>query len=120
MAVRFVLRRAEQGTLTPPQRALLAPTKPEWELYDLARDPWELDNCVDDPTHADLLALDRPRKHYQWYYSTRPAADDMIATCPNCCSAIARRTGSSALVTPRILTSITSATVSALKFRAGI
>lgn len=27
--------------------------------------------------HAALAALDRPRKHYQWYYSTRPANDDM-------------------------------------------
>jgi pimeloyl-ACP methyl ester carboxylesterase len=31
--------------------------------------------------HADMAALDRPRKHYQWYYSTRPANDDMCA-CP--------------------------------------
>jgi pimeloyl-ACP methyl ester carboxylesterase len=27
--------------------------------------------------HADLAALDRPRKHYHWYYSTREANDDM-------------------------------------------
>ena len=27
--------------------------------------------------HRDLAALPRPRKHYQWYYSTRKAADDM-------------------------------------------
>ena len=27
--------------------------------------------------HQALAALDRPRKHYQWYYSTRPANDDM-------------------------------------------
>jgi pimeloyl-ACP methyl ester carboxylesterase len=27
--------------------------------------------------HAALAALSRPRKHYQWYYSTRPANDDM-------------------------------------------
>ena len=27
--------------------------------------------------HAAMLALPRPRKHYQWYYSTRPANDDM-------------------------------------------
>ncbi len=31
--------------------------------------------------HADLAALARPRKHYQWYYSTRPANDDM-QQCP--------------------------------------
>jgi len=29
----------------------------------------------------DLAALDRPRKHYQWYYSTRPAERDML-DCP--------------------------------------
>jgi hypothetical protein len=27
--------------------------------------------------HEALSALDRPRKHYQWYYSTRPADADM-------------------------------------------
>jgi pimeloyl-ACP methyl ester carboxylesterase len=31
--------------------------------------------------HADMAALARPRKHYQWYYSTRPANDDMWK-CP--------------------------------------
>ena len=30
-----------------------------------------------DPVHAALLALPRPRKHYQWYYSTREANADM-------------------------------------------
>ena len=27
--------------------------------------------------HDELAKLDRPRKHYQWYYSTRPANTDM-------------------------------------------
>ncbi len=27
---------------------------------------------------AALAALDRPRKHYQWYYATRPAEADML------------------------------------------
>lgn len=31
--------------------------------------------------HADLAALDPPRKHYQWYYSTRKADRDMH-DCP--------------------------------------
>ena len=31
-----------------------------------------------DQVHDDMLALDRPRKHYQWYYSTRPADTDML------------------------------------------
>ena len=28
--------------------------------------------------HTELAALDPPRKHYHWYYSTRPANGDMI------------------------------------------
>jgi pimeloyl-ACP methyl ester carboxylesterase len=31
----------------------------------------------EDPVHRDLAALPRPRKHYQWYYSTRQADADM-------------------------------------------
>ncbi|MET0220873.1 MAG: alpha/beta hydrolase [Tardiphaga sp.] len=31
----------------------------------------------EDPVHRDLAALPRPRKHYQWYYATRAANDDM-------------------------------------------
>jgi pimeloyl-ACP methyl ester carboxylesterase len=31
----------------------------------------------DDPVHRELAALSRPRKHYQWYYSTREANADM-------------------------------------------
>jgi pimeloyl-ACP methyl ester carboxylesterase len=31
----------------------------------------------EDPVHRDLAALPRPRKHYQWYYSTREADRDM-------------------------------------------
>ena len=34
-----------------------------------------------DPVHADLAALARPRKHYQWFYSTREANADM-QDCP--------------------------------------
>jgi len=31
----------------------------------------------EDPVHRELAALSRPRKHYQWYYSTREANRDM-------------------------------------------
>jgi pimeloyl-ACP methyl ester carboxylesterase len=31
----------------------------------------------EDPVHRELAKLPRPRKHYQWYYSTRPANADM-------------------------------------------
>ena len=34
-----------------------------------------------DPVHDALAALARPRKHYQWYYSTRAADADMLR-CP--------------------------------------
>ena len=34
-----------------------------------------------DPVHDALAALPRPRKHYQWYYSTRTADADMLR-CP--------------------------------------
>jgi pimeloyl-ACP methyl ester carboxylesterase len=32
---------------------------------------------VEDPVHRELAALPRPRRHYQWYYSTREANADM-------------------------------------------
>ena len=31
----------------------------------------------EDPVHRELATLPRPRKHYQWYYSTREADADM-------------------------------------------
>ena len=33
--------------------------------------------AAEDPVHRELAALARPRKHYQWYYSTRAANADM-------------------------------------------
>jgi pimeloyl-ACP methyl ester carboxylesterase len=33
--------------------------------------------AVEDSVHRELAALPRPRKHYQWYYSTREANADM-------------------------------------------
>ena len=41
--------------------------------------PPSLRPAGEDPVHADLLALARPRKHYQCYYSTRPANAEMSA-----------------------------------------
>ena len=45
----------------PPQPAGAAPQAPD--------------------VHAELAALARPRKHYQWYYATRAAAGD-LERCP--------------------------------------
>jgi len=39
--------------------------------------------------HAELAKLERPRKHYQWYYSTRPANADM-RHCPQGVHALLR------------------------------
>ena len=35
------------------------------------------ENSKEDPAHRELAGLPRPRKHYQWYYSTREANADM-------------------------------------------
>lgn len=35
------------------------------------------DSQAEDHIHRELAALPRPRKHYQWYYSTREADDHM-------------------------------------------
>jgi pimeloyl-ACP methyl ester carboxylesterase len=43
--------------------------------FDTADAPSKLK--LDDPVHRELVALPRPRKHYQWYYSTRQANADM-------------------------------------------
>lgn len=42
--------------------------------FDTANHPTLI---TEDPVHRDLAALPRPRKHYQWYYSTREADTDM-------------------------------------------
>src|ERR1700680_1109540 len=43
--------------------------------FDTADRP--LSAKLEDPVHRELAALPRPRKHYQWYYSTREANADM-------------------------------------------
>jgi len=43
--------------------------------FDTANTPPAPASAAD--VHADLAALARPRKHYQWYYSTREADGDM-------------------------------------------
>ncbi|MEO1494251.1 MAG: alpha/beta hydrolase [Pseudomonadota bacterium] len=40
--------------------------------------PPAIASLAEDPVHAQLLALDPPRKHYQWYYATREAEADML------------------------------------------
>jgi len=44
-----------QGKLTPVQGLFMAPRKPDEELYDLTKDPWEIDNLAASPEHQATL-----------------------------------------------------------------
>jgi pimeloyl-ACP methyl ester carboxylesterase len=50
-----------------------APPALPFDTADNPSQPKPTDNSI----HDELAKLDRPRKHYQWYYSTRPANADM-------------------------------------------
>lgn len=45
-----------KGELTPGQAKFMATSKPEIELYDLRKDPFELQNVADDPDYASVKA----------------------------------------------------------------
>ena len=44
------------GKLNEAQSLQLAESRPEEELYDLSRDPWELHNLAGDPTQQERLS----------------------------------------------------------------
>ncbi len=45
--------------------------------FDTADHPASPKASAEPDIHQALARLDRPRKHYQWYYSTRPANNEM-------------------------------------------
>ena len=45
----------EQGELTPEQELFLTESRPEHELYDLEKDPYELNNLAGDPEYKAVL-----------------------------------------------------------------
>lgn len=49
--------------------------------FNTANDPPQGGASSGPSIHDELAALPRPRKHYQWYYSTREA-DDNMRNCP--------------------------------------
>ena len=49
--------------------------------FDTAGDATEIDVSAGPDIHNELAKLPRPRKHYQWYYSTR-GADENMRDCP--------------------------------------
>jgi arylsulfatase A-like enzyme len=44
-----------QGRLSPAHMRMLDPARPTWELYDLTRDPDELDNVVTSAAYGDVF-----------------------------------------------------------------
>jgi uncharacterized sulfatase len=45
----------QEGKLSPVQERLMAPHRPPEELYDLSRDPYEIQNLADSPAHQEIL-----------------------------------------------------------------
>ena len=78
------------GRLNPQQAAFFAPTKPQVELFDLRRDPHEVDNVAEHPEYADVKAellaeLDDWRTnviHDQGVTEEFRAADVFAESCP--------------------------------------
>ena len=65
------LRRVHaEGKLPPTAKLFMAERKPVEELYDLQKDPHEINNLAKDPKYASRLARMR-RVHQQWLFETR-------------------------------------------------
>ena len=59
----------EAGTLTEVQDRIFSPTRPEEELYDLKKDPHEINNLANDPAHQKQLIRYRERLN-KWIVDT--------------------------------------------------
>ena len=52
---------AAAGKLGPAQLTYAGATKPREALYDTEKDPWQVNNVADDPTHRPVLERMRKR-----------------------------------------------------------
>jgi N-sulfoglucosamine sulfohydrolase len=73
----------KQGKLTPAQTAFMAKQKPVEELYDIRKDPYEINNLADDPKYAAVLAKLRARLN-KWLKDTNdlgsvPESEEFLA-----------------------------------------
>jgi len=59
-----------EGKLPPAAKLFLADRKPVEELYDLSRDPHEINNLAGDPKYAPVLERMR-RAHQRWLFETK-------------------------------------------------
>jgi len=60
--IRPEIRRLDAaGKLSGPTVYLAAETKPAEEFFDTQADPWEMNNLIDDPAHADRIARMKAR-----------------------------------------------------------
>ncbi|MGY8654495.1 MAG: sulfatase-like hydrolase/transferase [Verrucomicrobiia bacterium] len=65
------IRRVQaEGKLPPPAALFLRPTKPIEELYDLEKDPHEINNIADLPLYRPILERMR-QAHLNWVTETR-------------------------------------------------
>lgn len=76
-----MLRLEKEGKLTPPQRACLISPRPKWELYDLQRDPGELNNLANEPAYQSVRdrmkdALSKWTERTGDYLPTRRTPDE--------------------------------------------
>lgn len=71
--VKELRRLNAEGKLVGHQKAYMQPTKPAEELYDLEKDPIELDNLAGSPEHQEVLARMRGVLR-DWMLQTRDTA----------------------------------------------
>ncbi len=71
----------KEGKLPPHQQGNFISPRPEWELFDLQRDPAELNNLINDPAYAStktelMNALDAWTKETGDYLPTKRTPDE--------------------------------------------